>query len=128
MFEEELFKDIAANFKLADTYFGEAPSKAKAPYIIQYSLDSNGTRGVLCNTDDFTDGEAFIQWNIYATNASNAFYLKQELMKYIASLDVLTNYRILLNNHSSSPSGTDINTGLFLEVVSREMTYTKRSI
>ncbi len=126
MFEQEIFEYLQDNFTLVNSvYFGEANSNAKAPYIVQYSLDTDGTRKVLCHSDDFTDGEAFIQWNIYDPDPTHAFYLKTELMKALSQIDVLDNYRILLNNHSSSPSGTDLNTGLFVEVVSREITYTK---
>lgn len=126
MFEQEIFEYLQDDFKFVNAvYFGEANSKAKAPYIVQYSLDTDGTREVLCNSDNFTDGEAFIQWNIYDTDPTHAFYLKTELMKALSNIDALTNYRILLNNHASSPSGTDLNTGLFVEVVSREITYTK---
>ncbi len=125
MFEEELFNYIKTNFTLAPCYFGEADSKQKSPYIVQYSLDTDNTRQVLCHDDDFTDGEAFIQWNIFCDSAEYAFYLKHQLMNFIASLKTLTNYRILLNNHENSPSGTDLNTGLFVEIVARDFTYTK---
>lgn len=125
MFEAELYEEIKTNFTLAPCYFGEADTKQKNPYIVQYSLDTDGTRAVLCNIDDFTDGDCLIQWNIYCSDAKYAFKLKHELMKFIANIKLLTNYRVLLNNHESSPSGTDLNTGLFTEIVSRSFTYTK---
>lgn len=134
MFEQALFSDISTNFKVTGFTlgfgFGKVPETTKAPYIIQYSLDTDGDAQFLCNEDDFTDGQSFIQWNIYTTNPSNGFYLKTELMKYIASLDKLTlgtnTYIINQNTHSSSPSGIDENTGLFVEIVARDITYNKK--
>jgi len=134
MFEEALFTDIKTNFKVTGFTlsfgFGKVSETTKAPYIIQYSLDTDGDAQFLCNKDDFTDGQSFIQWNIYTTNPSNGFYLKTELMKYVASLDKLTlgtnTYIINQNTHSSSPSGIDENTGLFVEIVARDITYNKK--
>lgn len=134
MFEQALFEYIENNFKIEgftlNFGFGSVPDETQAPYIIQYDLDMNGDRRTLNNPDDFTDGEAFEQWNVYCDNASNALYIKKELMAFIASLKVLTlnsdKYLIELNDHSSSPSGKDANIGLFVEIVAREFTYHKR--
>lgn len=133
MFEELLFNYIAENFRLTgfacEFGFGTIPDQTQAPYIIQYSLDTNGDRKFLCNADDFTDGEAFIQWNIYCSEPSNAYFIKQKLMAFIAGLKHLTSnnneYMIQLNTGETSPSGTDPNTGLFVEIVSRSFTYNK---
>ena len=134
MFEQAIFENIKTNFKVTGFTlsfgFCTVPETTKAPYIIQYSLDTDGDAQFLCNKDDFTDGQSFIQWNIYTTNPSNGFYLKTELMKYVASLDKLTlgtnTYIINQNTHSSSPSGIDENTGLFVEIVARDITYNKQ--
>ena len=60
MFEQLLFEYIRSNFKVEGFNFtfgyGEIPPKAKEPYIIQHSLSMDGTRRMLCNSDDFTDG------------------------------------------------------------------------
>lgn len=133
MFEQFLFNTIKNNFTVSGYTlafgFGRVPSTTKQPYIIQYSLDTDGDAQFLCNEDDFTDGQAFIQWNIYTDNPEKGFYLKTELMKYVASLDKVTlggaTYIINQNTHSSSPSGVDENTGLFVEIVARDITYNK---
>ena len=134
-FEIGLFNNIKTNFALSGYTikfgYGVIPANTVQPYIIQYSLDTNGDRATLCEDDDFTSGEAFIQWNIYTNNPTVGFYIKRELMKYIASLSHFTfngdEYMIQLNQHSSSPSGVDENTGLFVEVVARELTYNEGS-
>lgn len=133
MFEQALYEYIANNFTVEgftlNFGFGSISDGTSAPYIIQHNLDTNGDRRTLNNPDDFTDGESFMQWNIYCDNASNAFYLKTELMTFIAGLKVLTldpdKYSIELNEHSSSPDGKDATTGLFIEVVARDITYHK---
>lgn len=134
MFEQAIFEYMRDNFTVSGFTlhfgFGKIADKTVSPYIIQYNLDTNGDRDVLCNNDDFTDGEAFIQWNIYCTSPTNAFYIKTELMKFIANLEVLTlntdTYLVEINEHSNSPSGIDENTGLFVEVVARDITYNKQ--
>lgn len=134
MFEVALFNDIKTNFSVTgytlNFGFGKVLETTKAPYIVQYSLDTNGDREMLCEADDFTSGQAFLQWNIYTTNPQNGFKIKVELMKYIASLKYLdcidSKYMIQLNQHSSSPSGIDENTGLFVEIVARDITYNKK--
>lgn len=131
MFEQIIFEYIRDNFTVSGFDlafgFGEVPENTLAPYIIQYSLDINGDKRFLCNDNDFTDGEAFIQWNIYHPNSSNAFYIKNQLMTFIAGLQqipfVSNRYMLQLNQHESSPSGADTNTGLFAEIVARSFTY-----
>lgn len=134
MFEVALFNEIKTNFTVAgytlNFGFGKVLETTKVPYIVQYSLDTNGDREMLCEADDFTSGQAFLQWNIYTTNPQNGFKIKVELMKYIANLKQLTLnndlYMVQLNKHSSSPSGLDENTGLFVEIVARDITYNKK--
>lgn len=134
MFEQALFEHIKNNFTVSgfdlSFGFGEVAEGTQAPYIVQYNLDTNGDRRFLNNPDDFTDGEAFTQWTIYCENSTNAFYIKTELMTFIADLKVITldtdTYLIEINEHSSSPNGTDANTGLFTEIVARDITYNRK--
>lgn len=128
MFEKELFNYIKANFSLNNFnikfYFGEAPQSTKQPYIVMYPLDIDGTKQVLCNENDYTDGECYIQFSIYGLDASNLIYIKQELDKFLALLDIIPNYRILLDNHEGARGGFTENTGLKLETLTRTFTYT----
>lgn len=134
MFEKVLFKYIKDNFTITGLNisfgFGEVSVTTKAPYIIQYSLNANGDCQVLCNDNNFSDGEAFIQWNIYHSNFSNAFFIKHELMKFIGQLKTVEcegiKYDILYNIGESSPSGIDLTNGLAAEVVARSFTYNKK--
>lgn len=131
MFEQCIFEYIRDNFTVSSYDFtfglGEVPATTETPYIIQYSLDMNGDKQVLCNDNDFTDGEAFIQWNIYHPNFSNALYIKKKLMEFIGSITTMTSngstYVVLLNEGESSPSGIDLTNGLATEVVARSFTY-----
>lgn len=130
MFEQAIFEYIKGNFTVTgfdfNFGFGEVPENNQAPYIAQFSLNTSGDAVMLCNENDFTDGVAFIQWNVYHPNASNAFYIKRELMKFIGQLKVVSlnsvEYMIQLNESESSPSG-GYNNGLFAEVVARSFTY-----
>lgn len=130
MFEQAIYNEIENNFTLTgfdlNFGFGEVPENDQAPYIAQFSLNTSGDSQVLCNENDFSDGTAFIQWNVYHPNASNAFYIKRELMKFIGQIKVLSfdsvEYMIQLNESESSPSG-GYNNGLFAEVVARSFTY-----
>ena len=65
MFEKELFEKIKKEFKLDNVElnfgYGEIDSETQLPYIIQDSLEMNGSRHVLANNDDFTDGGIFLQ-------------------------------------------------------------------
>lgn len=132
MFEEALFKHIRDNFSDANftniTFgFGEVPEATKAPYIVQFGLNAGGDAQFLCNDNDFTDGNAFIQWNIYHPDFTNAFYLKNKLMSFIGQLKTLdfnsSKYVIQLNEEESSPSGLALNNGLAAETVVRSFTY-----
>ena len=132
MFEQEIYSEITNNFAATlpeiwqniGVYFGRVEEKQKAPYIVMYPLNNDGTRQVLCDTDDYTDGETSIQFNIYAEDYSNACYIGRQLDIFLASLKVLENYRILLNNHEVTRDFPDTNTGLSLETITRLFTYT----
>ena len=133
MFEKELFEEITTNFidslpelwQNVTVYFGDVPENQKAPYIVMYPINNNGTRQVLCDDDDYTDGETSIQFNVYDVDYSNAMYLGKQLDIFLADLEILENYRILLNNHEVIRGFPDTNTGLCLETVTRLFTYTK---
>lgn len=128
MFEKELFNYIKANFSLNNFnikfYFGEAPESTKQPYIVMYPLDTDGTKQVLCNENDYTDGESYIQFSIYGLDASNLIYIKQELDKFLALLDIIPYYRVLLDNHEGARGGFSSNTNLKIETLTRTFTYT----
>ena len=130
MFEEQLYKHIKNNFTVSGFSlsfgFGEIEEDTQAPYIIQYSLDADGTHQALCKKNDFTEGEAFIQWNIYSPNSSNGFYIKQQLMTFLADLRSIDNYQIAINRHEASPSNLGQNNGLAIDVVARTFTYNKK--
>lgn len=133
MFEKELYNYIAGNFNSTlpelwqnvAVYFGEVPEVQKAPYIVMYPLNNDGTRQVLCNKDDYTDGRTSIQFNIYDVDYSNAIYIGRQLDIFLADLDLINNYRVLLNNHENIRGFPDISNGLSLETVTRLFTYTK---
>lgn len=132
MFEQELYNEIAQNFinglpdvwQNTGVYFGEAPENQKAPYIVMYPLNNNGTRQVLCDVDDYTDGATSIQFNIYDTDYSNAMYLGRQLDIFLAEIRILSSYRIMLNNNEVIRGFPTVNTGLSLETVTRYFTYT----
>lgn len=128
MFEKELFEEIKTNFSVTNFSigfgFGEISEKQKAPYIIMYPINNDGTRQVLCDDDNYTDGDISIQFNVYAVDYSNALYIGKQLDIFLAGLKVLTNYRILLNNNEVTRGFPDLNTGLSLETVTRRFTYT----
>lgn len=128
MFEQELFNYIKANFSInkfdIKVYFGDAPQNTKQPYIVMFPLDIDGTKQVLCNDNNYTDGESYIQFNIYGLDVSNLIYIKQQLDIFLAGLDVLTSYRVLLNQHEGSRGGFIDNTGLKIETLTRNFTYT----
>ncbi|MBQ2391406.1 MAG: hypothetical protein II306_06515 [Clostridia bacterium] len=130
MFEKELFNYVNANFSIEnfDTkiYFGEAPQSTKNPYIVMFSLDIDGTKQVLCNDNDYTDGESYIQFNIYGLNVSNILYIKQQLDTFLAELNALPGYQVVLNTHEGARGGFTDSTGLKIETLTRTFTYTKR--
>lgn len=133
MFEEALFRYIESNFTVTNFTlnfgYGEIEDGTAAPYIIQWNLDTDGSRRTLNNADDFTDGSAFIQWTIYCSNALNATYLQQQLFTFINSLRKIIydgkTYSIETNEHASSPGSKDATTGLFAVIVTQDITYHK---
>ena len=128
MFEQELFNYIKANFSVnkfdIKFYFGVAPQNAKQPYIVMFPLDIDGTKQVLCNDNNYTDGESYIQFNIYWSDVSNLIYIKQQLDIFLAELNVLPSYRVLLNQHEGARGGFIDDTGLKIETLTRNFTYT----
>lgn len=129
MFEQLLFEYIRDNFKV-DGFdlsfgYGEISPKTKEPYIIQYSLGMNGTRQVLCNEDNYTDGESFTQWNIYTSSQSSADFINQELFKFVMDLPSLGEYKIGLVKLNSSRSFTEPSIGLYSSVIAFEINYYK---
>ena len=128
MFEKELFNYIKANFSInkfdIKFYFGDAPQSAKQPYIVMFPLDIDGTKQVLCNESNYTDGESYVQFNIYGLDVSNLIYIKQQLDIFLAELNVLPSYRVLLNQHEGARGGFIENTGLKIETLTRNFTYT----
>ena len=128
MFEQELFNYIKANFTVdkfnIKLYYGEASENTKQPYIVMFALDIDGTKQVLCNENNYTDGESYIQFNLYGLDASNLIFIKQKLDIFLAGINVLTNYRVLLNTHEGARGGFLDNTGLKMETLTRNFTYT----
>lgn len=129
MFEQLLFEYIRDNFKV-DGFnlsfgYGEIPAQIKEPYIIQYSLDMDGTRQVLCNPDDFTDGESFTQWNIYAASQSSADYIYQKLFTFIQGIKQIGEYKIGLNLFNSNRNITNPNIGLYMSALAMQIQYYK---
>ena len=129
MFEKELFTYLKENF--TTQYFkivfgfGEIEEKTKAPYIVLFPLNNDGTRQVLCDSDNYTDGDVSIQFSIYAADYSNALYIGRQLDEFLAELKLLPNYRILLNQHETNRGFSSINNALSLETISRRFTYTQ---
>lgn len=131
MFEQELFNYISNNFVVEGFTlgfgFGEVTETQKAPYIVMYPLNNDGTRQVLCDNDDYTDGRVSIQFNIYDVDYSNACYIGRQLDIFLANLKYLPTYRILLNNNEVIRGFNNVNNGLTLETVTRLFTYTTYS-
>lgn len=129
MFEQELFNYIANNFQVERFNigfgFGEVEESQKAPYIVMYPLNNDGTRQVLCDIDDYTDGRTSIQFNIYDVDYSNALYIGRQLDIFLANLKYLPSYQVLLNNSEVIRGFPTVNNGLTLETVTRLFTYTK---
>lgn len=129
MFEQELFNYIADNFEVEGFNigfgFGEVEESQKAPYIVMFPLNNDGTRQVLCDIDDYTDGRTSIQFSIYDVDYSNAMYIGRQLDIFLANLKYLPSYRILLNNNEVIRGFNTVNNGLTLETVTRLFTYTK---
>lgn len=129
MFEQELYNYIRENFRVEGFNltigFGEVPESTKAPYIVMYPLNNNGTRQVLCDMDDYTDGRTSIQFSIYDVDYSNACYIGRQLDIFLAKIKLLPSYRVLLNNNEVIRGFPTVNNGLTLETVTRLFTYTK---
>lgn len=137
MFEKELIEEINDNFpellpeqwQNIKVFFGEVPEEQKAPYIVMYPLNNDGTRQVLCDDDDYTDGATSIQFSIYAVDYSNAVYIGRQLDVYLSELKYLSTYSVILNNTEVIRGFPTTNTGLTMETITRRFTYTKnRSI
>lgn len=129
MFEQELFNEITENFDVEGfditIGFGDVPESTKAPYIVMYPLNNDGTRQVLCHIDDYSDGETSIQFSIYDVDYSNACYIGRELDIFLAELRYLPSYRIMINNNEVIRGFPNTNTGITVETVTRRFTYTK---
>lgn len=129
MFEQELYNLISNNFSVEGfdigIGFGAVEESQKAPYIVMYPLSNDGTRQVLCDCDNYTDGECSIQFNVYDTDYSNAMYIGRQLDIFLAKLRILPSYRVLLNNTEVIRGFPDVNTGLSIETVTRLFTYTQ---
>lgn len=129
MFEQLLFEKIRDEFKVEGFNlsfgYGEIPAKTKNPYIIQHTLDMDGTRQVLCNPDDFTDGDLFVQWNIYTTSASTSDFIYQKLFTFVQELKQLGEYKIGLNLFNSSRNLTEPDLGLFMTALAMQINYYK---
>lgn len=132
MFEQELYNYIQSNFSVQGFNigfgFGEIAENTNSPYIAMFPLNNDGTRQVLCDNDDYTDGATSIQFSVYAKNYKNACFIGQKLDIFLAELRYLTNYKIILNNSEVIRGFDNINTGLSLETVTRRFTYTKKEI
>ena len=89
-----------------------------------FPLDIDGTKQVLCNDNNYTDGESYIQFNIYGPAVSNIIFIKQQLDIFLAELNVLPSYRVLLNQHEGARGGFIDDTGLKIETLTRNFTYT----
>lgn len=130
MFEQELYNHIKDNFTVEGfnltVGFGEVPASTKAPYIVMYPLNNNGTRQVLCDIDDYTDGRTSIQVSVYDVDYSNACYIGRQLDVFLSKIDLLPSYRVLLNNNEVIRGFDTLNNGLALETVTRLFTYHKK--
>ena len=129
MFEKELYNEISENFSVENfnisVGFGDVPENTKAPYIVIYPLSNDGTRHVICNDDNYTDGRTSIQFSVYDTDYSNACYIGRQLDIFLSELGYLPNYNIILNNTEVIRGFPNVNTGLSIETVTRLFTYTK---
>lgn len=130
MFEKELFNEISENFSVENfnisVGFGDIPENTKAPYIVMYPLSNDGTRQVLCDEDDYTDGDTSIQFSVYDTDYSNACYIGRQLDIFLSELRYLSTYSVILNNTEVIRGFPETNTGLTIETITRRLTYTKR--
>ena len=112
--------------------YNEIPDGTDDPYIVQYTLDRNTDRELLC--DDFDDGgQAFIQWNVYSTKGwvsdRIAYELERILDSYVTDGQTLTysdtSYTISMREHNSSPSAQVIENELATSVLTNTFFYRK---
>ena len=129
MFEQLLYEYIKENFKVEGFNlsfgYGEIEPKTKEPYIIQYSLGMDGSRQVLCNEDNYTDGESFTQWNIYTGSQSTADFIYQQLFTFVEGIKQLGDYKIGLNQYNSSRTMTNPDIGLYSSILAMQIQYYK---
>ncbi len=131
MFEKELFEKIKNEFKLDNVElnfgYGEIDSETQLPYIIQYSLEMDGSRHVLANDDDFTDGKSLIQWNVCSADMLNSDLIVQELFKFILMTNQVNGYRLGLKLLEESEDKKDLNNDLSLSKLVMRINYTKEN-
>lgn len=129
MFEKALFEKVKNDFRVRgfniDLGYGEISANTAEPYIIQYSLDMDGTRQFLCNNDNFSDGVSFVQWNIYAGSISTSDFIYQQLFKFIQGLKKVGNYDIGLNLFQSNRNFPELNNGLAMSALAMQINYYK---
>ncbi len=129
MFEQLLFEHLKNNFTVENFNlsfgYGEISPKTKQPYIIQHTLSMDGTRQVLCNPDNYTDGKSFAQWNIYTTAQSASDYIYQKLFTFIKNLPQLEDYKIGLITFNSGRSLHEPDLGLYMSALAFDIEYYK---
>ena len=131
MFEKELFEKIKNEFKLDNVElhfgYGKLDSETQLPYLIQYSLEMDGSRQVLANDDDFTDGKSLIQWNVCSTDMLNSDFIVQELFKFILNTKQINCYRLGLKLLEEFEEKKDLNNDLSLSKLVMRINYTKEN-
>lgn len=131
MFEKELFEKIKKEFKLDNVElsfgYGGIDSETQLPYIIQDSLEMNGSRHVLANNDDFTDGKSLIQWKVCSADMLNSDLIVQELFKFILITNQVNGYRLGLKLLEENEDKKDLNNDLSLSKLVMRINYTKEN-
>lgn len=131
MFEKELFEKIKKEFKLDNVElnfgYGGIDSETQLPYIIQDSLEMNGSRHVLANNDDFTDGKSLIQWKVCSSDMLNSDLIVQELFKFILMTNQVNGYRLGLKLLEENEDKKDLNNDLSLSKLVMRINYTKEN-
>ena len=131
MFEKELFEKIKKEFKLDNVElnfgYGGIDSETQLPYIIQDSLEMNGSRHVLANNDDFTDGKSLIQWKVCSADMLNSDLIVQELFKFILMTNQVNGYRLGLKLLEENEDKKDLNNDLSLSKLVMRINYTKEN-
>lgn len=131
MFELDLYEYLKANFALSDYDigfgFGEVLEDKKSPYIIMYSLDSDGSAVTLCEDDNYTSGEAFMQFSIFANDPQVAFFIKRKLDIYLNALKSLTyntrKYSMYLTRNNPSGGSFASTLGETPEILTKTFNY-----